>query len=168
MVWVSLHDTVSRSACVIVWEPVHTIVAPGAKVATGIDGVQLKPASAGYFFTVTLCCVVLHSFPTRRSSDLTWPTWSYLAGFRSSVFVRESVADVEALIVSSRPAEATALLKAQRDLKYRLPPSACVIGWERVDTIVARGAKVPTGIDVVQLKQASVGVFDTVTLSCVV
>src|SRR5947207_2431911 len=41
-----IYDPVSRSACVIVWEPVHTIVAPGAKVATGIDGVQLKPASA--------------------------------------------------------------------------------------------------------------------------
>src|SRR2546422_1892582 len=59
---VSLNDPVSRSACVIVWEPVHTIVAPGAKVATGIAGVQLKPASAGESETVTLCCVVLPVF----------------------------------------------------------------------------------------------------------
>src|SRR5438046_1524586 len=59
---VSVNDPASRSAWVIECVPVHTIEAPGARLAAGIDGTQLKPSSAGVSETLTLCSVVLPLF----------------------------------------------------------------------------------------------------------
>ena len=59
---VSTNDPASRSACVIECVPVHTTDEPGAKLATGIDGVQLKLPNAGESLTDTLCNVTLPLF----------------------------------------------------------------------------------------------------------
>src|SRR5436189_136600 len=68
------------------------MVSFGASEATGDAGVQLKPLSAGLSTTVTLCSVTLPVFFAVRVNVTTWPTWSYFAGFRLSVFVRVSAA----------------------------------------------------------------------------
>ena len=52
---VSVNDPLLRSSWVIVCVPVHVIDLPGARLATGIAGVQLNPSSAGVSLTVTLC-----------------------------------------------------------------------------------------------------------------
>src|SRR5436190_906759 len=46
----------STSAWVMLWVPVHVIDAPGARLAAGTDGVQLKPVSPveSLTFTFTL------------------------------------------------------------------------------------------------------------------
>src|SRR5450759_4199832 len=56
---VSLKEPASRSAWVMVWVPVHTIDAPGARLATGMAGMQVKPSSAGTSLTDTLWRVTL-------------------------------------------------------------------------------------------------------------
>src|SRR3954469_22282026 len=48
----------STSACVTVWLAVHEIDAPGARSATGVDGVQTRFGAFGSV-TSTLCNVTL-------------------------------------------------------------------------------------------------------------
>src|SRR5438034_26162 len=58
----------SRSACVTVWLAVQLIVPPGARLATGVAGVHVRPVAFGSV-TSTLCSVTLPSLVTLSLHD---------------------------------------------------------------------------------------------------
>ena len=65
----------SRSACVTVWVAAHVIAAPGARLATGIDG-EHEPSVALASVTFTLESVTLPVFVAMTVNATTWPTVS--------------------------------------------------------------------------------------------
>src|SRR5437870_5195221 len=80
--------------------PVHATVAVGARLATGLVGVQVKPSSAGVSLTVTACSVTSPLLFARTVYVSTCPTVVYLAGLRLSVLVSVSAGFLSAVTVS--------------------------------------------------------------------
>src|SRR5439155_512225 len=137
---------------VIACDPVHTIDAPGATVAAGMVGVQLKLSSAGVSLTLTLCSVTFPLFLAVNVKVITWPTWSYFAGFRLSAFVSPRTAVCVALTVSGAGGALASVLVALPVSRYPYTSLfRSVIACDPVHTIDAPGATVAAGMVGVQL-----------------
>src|SRR5438105_608171 len=100
---------------------------------------------------------------------MTWPTWSYFAGLRSSLLVSDSAGPSFAFTVfGAGGALASVLVAPPVSPKEPASRSAWVMVWLPVQTIEAPGARLATGrvtvlVPTLQLKFASAGVSLTDT-----